>query len=143
MTDTDQEVPAGFVATGNVGGFHNLAGPFYISTGEAPWRMGFRAGAQHANPHGIVDGGMLMTLADHLVGMTIFRSVENGTRAVTVSLNSDFLGPGRLGDWIEGSAVITRTTRELIFARAEVACARNPILAVSGVWKIVVPSSRA
>ena len=67
----------------------------------------------------------------------LLMQVDAQPQAVTVSLNSDFLGAGRVGDWIEGSATITRTTRELIFARAELGSARHPILSVSGVWKIV------
>ena len=134
---TDTSTPPGFVPTGDIGGFHGHIGPFFMSSDGPPWRMGLHLTDRHTNPHGVADGGLLMSLADHLIGMTIFRSVENGTQAVTISLNSDFLGAGRVGDWIEGSAFITRKTRELIFARAEIACARNPILAVSGVWKIV------
>ncbi|MSO65274.1 MAG: PaaI family thioesterase [Alphaproteobacteria bacterium] len=136
MSD-DLAPPAGFVPTGNVAGFHSAVGPFLVSPAGPPWRMGFRVLDRHTNPHGLADGGMLMTLTDHLIGITIFRTVERGTQAVTISLNGDFLGPGRRGDWVEGKAVITRKTRDLIFARAEIYCERNPIMAASGVWKIV------
>ena len=63
-------------------------------------RFAFLATEKHMNSAGSVHGGMLMTLADMAMSQT--SRLSSGARScATISLNCDFVGPGRLGDLIE------------------------------------------
>lgn len=130
------EVPPGFVARPDAGGeFHKMMGPVWL---HPDGRTGIRVEARHTNPIGITDGGFVMTLADHTCGFAIFAAAHS-SRAVTVSLNCDFMGSARVGEWIECRPIITRRTRTLAFARAEITCGDRLLLVASGIWKFLEP----
>ena len=48
-------------------GFIGLTGPLWTRREADGWGYGFVAEARHANPAGIVHGGMLVTLVDHAI----------------------------------------------------------------------------
>ena len=56
---------------------------------------------------------------------------------MTLRLNVDFLGMVRPGEWVEGTAHVTRATRTLAFARAEVTCGGRKVLTAEGVFKLM------
>ena len=43
----------------------------------------------------------------------------------------------RPGEWVEGTAQVTRATRSLAFARAEVTCGGRAVLTAEGVFKLM------
>lgn len=130
--------PRGFVARLPGTTFNDTMGPIFASESGPPWRLGLFAAAKHGNPHGLLDGGLIMALADHAIGFNIFRSVEGGTSFATVSLNVDFVAGGRLGEWIEAVPEIVRKTKTLVFAKAHITANSERLLATaSGVWKFV------
>jgi uncharacterized protein (TIGR00369 family) len=132
---TDAVVPAGFVPSAGRGAFTTHNGPIYHKVdGDAFWH-GFHALPRHCNGHGIVHGGWLSSFADGLLGTAVWRATQ--ARAVTLRLNADFLGMVRPGEWVEGSARVTRATRSLAFARAEVTCAGRAVLTAEGVFKLM------
>ncbi len=130
-------VPPGFEICRIADGcFAEYVGPLYVREGE-PARFGFLAQPRHGNVHEAVHGGMLMTLADQVLGLTVMQAVGLETPVVTVSLHCDFVSAARPGDWIEGEATITRMTRSLIFVRGSLGCGRSVVLSAAGVWKKV------
>lgn len=91
----------------------------------------------HLNGGGTVHGGMLMTLADTLLGRTISVVLGDG-KAATVSLNCDFLAAARSGERIIGRGRITRRTRTIVFLAGELYGAdERPLLAATGIWKVL------
>ena len=135
MSDTTaRPIPPGFVIKpGAGGGFHQMMGPVWL---HEDGRVGIYVEARHTNPIGITDGGFVMTLADHACGFAIFQAA-NSTRAVTISLNCDFMGSAKEGEWIECRPTITRKTRSLAFARAEITCGERMLLVGNGIWKFL------
>lgn len=128
-------VPAGFVPCGIADGrFAEAVGPLYIREGE-PVRFGFRAESRHGNVRETVHGGMLMTLADQVLGLTVMQAVGLDTPVVTVSLHCDFVSAAKPGDWIEGEATVTQITRTLIFVRGSLSHHGGVVLSAAGVWK--------
>ncbi|MGD0192244.1 MAG: PaaI family thioesterase [Rhizomicrobium sp.] len=91
----------------------------------------------HMNSAGSVHGGMLMTLADMAMSQTS-RLMSGAKSSATVSLNCDFVAPGRLGDLIEAQVRVTRKTRTMVFVSAELVSAGRVILVATGLWKILV-----
>lgn len=127
--------PQGFVASTSRGPFTTHNGPvFHKIDGDRFWQ-GFYALPRHCNGHGIVHGGWLSSFADGLLGMAVWRATQ--TRAVTLRLNTDFLGMVRPGEWVEGTAQVTRATRSLAFARGEIHCGERQVLSAEGVFKLM------
>lgn len=135
MTRDAHEVPRGYAPCRIADGrFAELVGPLYVREGE-PLRFGFRAGAHHGNVRAAVHGGMLMTLADQVLGLTVMHAVGLRTPVVTVSLSCDFVAAAMPGDWIEGEASVTRAARSLVFVRGCLFNERGVVLSAAGVWK--------
>ena len=134
MTEA-HDIPPGFVPSTSRGPFTTHNGPVFHKVEVDRFWQGFHALPRHCNGHGIVHGGWLSSFADGLLGMAVWRATQ--TRAVTLRLNADFLGMVRPGEWVEGTANVTRATRTLAFAHAEVTCADRKVLTAEGVFKLM------
>jgi len=95
----------------------------------------FDVGPHHLNTGGFTHGGVLMTLADVVLGSTVAHAV--GFMCSTISLNCDFLAGAKLGDRIEGEATITRQTRSVAFVSGILSVGDQPLMTASGIWKIL------
>jgi len=114
-------------------------GPFGPSLGRLYQRrdgggFAFRVQARHNNARDVTHGGMLMTLADQILGLSVQQALEGGY-AATVSLNCDFIASAAPGDLIEGTAEVTRVTRSIVFVRGSLRCGDRLLLNASGLWK--------
>jgi uncharacterized protein (TIGR00369 family) len=78
--------------------------------------LGLRVDAQHLNASGMAQGGLLATLVDFAMGRTIRASTDDGRRAATVSLTTDFLGAAKEGDFVEARTEVERLGGTLAFA---------------------------
>jgi uncharacterized protein (TIGR00369 family) len=126
-----------------VDGYPALIGPFWArrepggERGETrTWRYGFLAEPRHVNLGGVVHGGMLMSFADDVLGMTVWEAAGRHP-CTTMQLNTHFLAPGRIGDFVEGTAEVMRATRTVIFVRGLLTVEGRTIVAADGVWKIL------
>ena len=99
-------------------------------------RFALLVAENHMNAAGSVHGGMLMTLADGAMSRAA-RMASGGKGCSTVSLNCDFVSPGRLGDLIEAQVRVTRTSRSMVFVSAELVAAGRILLVATGLWKIL------
>src|ERR671920_246886 len=61
--------------------------------------IALRIAPQHLNRSGAAQGGLLATLVDFALGRAIHATAES--RAVTVSLTTDYLGAAKEGDLVE------------------------------------------
>lgn len=122
-----------------VGAFGDSLGPLYMR----PDGSGFacRMAERHGNPRGVVHGGVLMALADQVLGLTVYRSTGHEPSA-TVSLNCDFVEGALPGELVEGEAEVTRTTRSIVFVQGRLRCGERLILTASGLWKRLQPPRR-
>lgn len=127
-------IPDGWRPQSHLETFSGHAGPFYFrDPGPIPG-VGFFSEAHHANLAGVVHGGALMTLAD--MSLWDIASREIGMfRGLTVTMNSEFVGPGPIGAFIEATGEVTRAGRKLVFARGLVTSGGEPILSYSGTLK--------
>ncbi len=137
-------VPEGFEPCPVTDGrFADLVGTLYQRRDE-PGRFGFPVEARHANVRETVHGGLLMTRADQVLGITVRRAVGMDVPVVTVSLHCDFVSGAVAGDWIDGEATIARVTKTLVFVRGTLACNGEVVLSAAGVWKMLRrPAARA
>lgn len=122
-------------------GYPALVGPFWgrREPGEAArraWRYGFIAEPRHTNLGGVVHGGMLMSFADDVLGITVWEAA--GRRpCTTVQLNTQFVSPARIGEFVEGRAEVLRATRTVVFVRGTLQVGDRTVAAADGVWKIL------
>jgi acyl-coenzyme A thioesterase PaaI-like protein len=131
----EHAVPPGFVESKGRGPFTTHNGPiFHKIEGDRFWQ-GFHALPRHCNGAGIVHGGWLTAFVDGVLGMAVYRATQS--RSVTLRLNADFVGMVRPGEWVEGTAYVTRATRALAFARAELKCGGRIVLTAEGVFKLM------
>lgn len=118
--------------------FETMAGPFWCSRlADGSDHFVLQAAERHCNTHGIVHGGLLVTMIDLVLVAT--SKIEPEDRFVTVSLNSEFLAAGNKGDLIEAQGTLTRRGGSLSFARGQVTCGDRILLTASAVLKSIGP----
>lgn len=136
MTDqptTPREAPPGWGMHTHPGTFSSHAGPFYFREDGVPG-VGFFSEPRHANGVGIVHGGALLTLADMALFNICYCAV-GPFKAVTVTLNSEFMAPGPIGAFIEATGETVKIGKSLIFARGLVTADEKTLMAFSGTLK--------
>jgi uncharacterized protein (TIGR00369 family) len=122
-----------------VAAFTRYVGPLYrLADGDdaAIRRFAFVVAEHHLNAAGTVHGGMLMMLADVAMGQTA-RRAAGGKVCSTVSLNCDFVGPGKPGDLVEARVRVTRASRTMIFLSGDIVAGDRVLLVATGLWKII------
>lgn len=137
MTEHKNALPDGAELV-STAGFNQFVGPLYaLRDGEdgAVKRYAFVAADKHMNSANAVHGGMLMTFMDVAMSRTA-RAVSGAQVCSTVSLTTDFVGPGRLGDLIEAHIRVTRRARTMVFMSGLLVCADRTLLSATGLWKI-------
>ena len=131
------DIPAGFVPL-------NVGGPWLRHLGQLWFRrdddgnpvIALRAEAGHLNIQGMTHGGMLTTLADGALSISVAIARERRGATVTVSLTADVLASGRLGDWLEAHVRITKLGSRLAYANCDVKVGSKHLLRSSGVFAL-------
>lgn len=136
MSTPPEDFPSAFEISDPIDPLETLTGPFYTKTGGPIGDIYLLAEAKHCNTGGSVHGGLLMTMADMALCAACREGLE-GERAITVSLNSEFLSAGFEGDFIEAKAELTRRGRSMAFARCIITAGDKRILSASAVTKRV------
>lgn len=107
---------------------------------EGHWRYGLQTGPHHTNPNGVLHGGVLMTFADHCLGMIVWEACGRGL-CTTIQLNTHFMDAVTVGEFLEVRGEITRRTRQMAFIRGIVSVrglhAERDVGAVDGIWRIL------
>lgn len=125
----------------------NRVGPFFL---DAAWegseegdvlRTAFRATADHANTIDTVHGGILMTFADYT--LCIAALSEDFPNCATISINTDFVRPGILGELITGFGTLTRRTKSTAFTSCVLKCNDEVIMTATGIIRVFGPGKLA
>jgi uncharacterized protein (TIGR00369 family) len=121
-------------------GFLKLVGPLWERVADGEPEYAILAQDKHHNRRGLVQGGLLMTLADRSSGM-IARLVSGRPTLVTVQMDVHFIDSGRIGELLISKPRVVRATRSLIFTTAEVTAKGRCVATASGVFKILKDDS--
>lgn len=89
----------------------------------------------HINAGGVTHGGFIMSMLDSGMGTAAHQVIEGS--AVTISLNTNFIGGSKAGDKIIGLAKIKKKTRSLIFMYGQLKCGDKLLASAEGIWKII------
>lgn len=115
--------------------FEDHAGPFYYKLQDDGRPVcAMRADSYHMNGGGFMHGGCMMTFADFSLFAIAWKELAD-SRAVTVSLNGEFVGPARPGDLITGTGEVIKAGGSLLFIRGLISTGTGPMLNFSGVVK--------
>ena len=137
MTDVSD---AGLVADGwsvmDDDGFINLIGPLWHRIGPDGTQYAILGQDKHRNRRGVVQGGLLMTMADRTCGMTA-REVSGTDSLATVQMDTYFVDAARIGDLMISKPRAVRTTKSLIFMTTEVSVGDRVVATAHGVFKIL------
>jgi len=125
--------PSGFEPHLSGGGYSRHNGPFYQKLDGYDSYRGFYVLERHCNSMGIAHGGLLVSFADALLGMTVYRRTRKSP--ITVRLTTDFTASARLGDWVEGKGSVVGVDEETIFVDARVYTTERTVLVAQGVFK--------
>ncbi len=131
-------VPNGYKPIVHSAPYGALIGPIYERTDEEDSVRAFRVKKQHTNSLGYLHGGMLMSFADIVLAQAVIGAGRGLT--ATVRMVTEFMAPGRLGDWVEGRASISKSSGTLLFTEGQFQVGANLIMIASGIF--VVPSDR-
>src|SRR3954447_22809309 len=110
--------PPAFIPYARTSRYLELVGPVYQHRDD-PGVIGLELDERHTNSRGLCHAGVLVALADTIMGHTIDDVLTGPGRPVTVTLTTDFLGTARSGDWLEGRATIRRVGQRLAFGACE------------------------
>lgn len=123
-------------------GFIGLVGPLWERWDGDTLLLAFTAEDKHANQRGVVQGGMLMTLADRVMGHAL-RVHLGGQPVATIQLDTHFLDAGHIGNFIEARAELKRVTRSVAFVEGVVSQGDRALMRATGVWKRLRDSNGA
>jgi uncharacterized protein (TIGR00369 family) len=98
------------------GTFVSSLGTIYVRLIGEMSEMALQTNEQHTNLSGIVQGGVIMTLLDRVMGQNA--SQASGASPQTASMTVNFLAAVRIGECIVASCFLRRVGRTAIFADA-------------------------
>lgn len=115
-------------------GFLGLVGPVMEHWDGERLTLGFTAADKHRNQRGVVQGGMLMTLADRVMGQTLRMAVD-GQPVATVQLDTHFVSAGVIGEFIQAEGRVVRLTKSLAFMEGRLTVDDRLVMTANGLWK--------
>lgn len=124
--------PEGFRVVPAPPGFVREVGPFHLHDTRPV--LALRIAAGHLNSLGIAHGGLLATLADTAFGLLLRRELGAAAPDATVSLQVDYLGAAREGDWLEAHVDLLKAGRAWVNASCMLRVDERPVLRSSGVF---------
>ena len=135
MAIPPSRIPTGFRELTEASGFAAANGPWFEKIEDGRAICGFVPGPQHANALGIVHGGMLAAFLDSAMGVSVWQTLQR--RAVTLTLSLDYLGPARIGDWLEAVGEVVGHDEHMAQVRGRLYGPRHQVLGGLGAFALL------
>jgi len=127
----DELIPLGWKHDPSEGFIALIGGIWSSGTGK----YGFISRSEHGNRNGVVHGGMMMSFADRILGMSA-RAASGAIRGATISFSCQFMAPLKLGRFAMMEPRVERLTKSMAFMTGSLVCDDEVILSAQGVWRI-------
>ena len=134
------DLPEGYAAFERSSPFLDAVGPLFQKIEGDSLLLGLRIEERHCNRRGYAHGGLLVTLADLVLGYNLVRAGGSGG-GITVNLSTDFAGSARLGDWVEARPDVQKAKGSVAFANCYISVGDKRIVRASGIFHIPEPKS--
>ncbi|HYC64316.1 MAG TPA: PaaI family thioesterase [Reyranellaceae bacterium] len=128
------DIPPGFKPVDTLG-FAAANGPWFEKIESGRVVRGFMPEARHANSLGIVHGGMLAAFLDSAMGTAVFHGLQR--RAVTLKLSLDYVGPARIGQWLQAEGWVVGHDELVAQVRGRLYGPRHDVLAGLGSFSLL------
>ena len=132
-------IPEGFTEI-DAAGFAAANGPWFEKREGSRLIRGFMPEKRHANTLGIVHGGMLAAFLDSAMGTAVFGELQR--RAVTLKLSLDYLGPARIGHWLQAEGWVVGHDEHVAQVRGRLYGPRHEVLAGLGSFSLLARNRR-
>ncbi|MFY0633038.1 MAG: PaaI family thioesterase [Vannielia sp.] len=135
--------PSGFHALAVLSPVDQAMGPWFVRENDDGSRtVGFRIEDKHLNVNGVCHGGVTATFADILA--RVFNETYSGRpgasplvgKMATITLDIDYLGPGRPGAWIEATPIVIKRTGKMLFTQALISDGDTPIARCKAIYRL-------
>ena len=136
------KIPEGFELVEPSSPFMTTFGPLYERRDGGGQEVGqgagfvraFRVLEHHKNINSVAHGGVLAAFADMLLARALMW--ERQRYGVTVRLVTDYLGPAKRGDWVEGRSWITGGGNTLVFVAGEAHVGDRAVFSATGTFRL-------
>jgi len=142
MSQTEPQVPQGFERHFRRSGLTDPWEPLYSRKLDDCLQMGLVLSQAHCNSRGLVHGGLIAALADNAMGLTCVQALladgrDIGKGLVTVSLSTDYVGAGKLGEWLLIDPEAIKVGGSIGFARAMIFAGDKTIATAHATFKVL------
>ena len=117
--------------------FLDLLGPIYNKKTDEGLLIGLQVEKKHCNGRDLVHGGVFSSLADIALGYNAAFQGKDPVPMVTASLNIDYAGSAKLGDWIEISVDVQKVGKNMAFANSYFFVDSKRIARASAVFSVI------
>lgn len=117
-------------------GFINLIGPLWHRPAGDVYEYAIVGQDKHRNRRGVVQGGVLMTMADRTCGM-MARHVSKAESLATIQFDTHFIDATHIGEVMVSRPRAVRVTKSLIYMTTDILVGDRCVTTSVGVFKIV------
>jgi acyl-coenzyme A thioesterase PaaI-like protein len=141
MTPVSEQIPEGYSRHFRTSPLTDPWEPLYSKAQNGAILLALRIRPAHCNSRGFAHGGLISALADNAMGLSLSEALgerhkERPSGVVTISLALDFLGAGRIGQWLEIVPRVLRAGGSLGFADCLVRADDQPIARGNATFRI-------
>ncbi len=136
------ETPEGFVLYDRSSPVTKPWEPLYIRPQPRAVHVGLRLRQEHCNGRGLIHGGVIAALADNAMGMSLYAAMsadglaDSARIPVTVGLSVDYIGTGKIGQWMQIEPRVVKSARTLGFVDALITADGAPVARANATFKI-------
>jgi acyl-coenzyme A thioesterase PaaI-like protein len=141
MTPVPEQIPEGYSRHFRTSPLTDPWEPLYSKAENAAILLALRIRKAHCNSRGFAHGGLISALADNAMGLSLSEALgerhkERPSGLVTITLSLDFLGAGRIDQWLEFVPRVLRAGGSLGFVDCLVRADDQPIARGNATFRI-------
>jgi acyl-coenzyme A thioesterase PaaI-like protein len=141
MTPVPEQIPEGYSRHFRTSPLTDPWEPLYSKAANGAILLALRIRKAHCNSRGFAHGGLISALADNAMGLSLSEALgdlhkERPSALVTIALALDFLGAGRIDQWLEVAPRVLRAGGSLGFVDCLVRADDQPIARGNATFRI-------
>jgi acyl-coenzyme A thioesterase PaaI-like protein len=141
MTPVPEQIPEGYSRHFRTSPLTDPWEPLYSKAENGAIHLALRIRKAHCNSRGFAHGGLISALADNAMGLSLSEALgerhkERPSGLVTITLSLDFLGAGRIDQWLEFVPRVLRAGGSLGFVDCLVRADDQPIARGNATFRI-------
>jgi uncharacterized protein (TIGR00369 family) len=134
---TAENIPEGFEPHFRKSPFTDPWEPLYSRRTDKAVIMGLRLAKPHTNARGLIHGGLIASLADNAMGYSCAHVMDWAVSLVTIGLSVDYIGSGRLGQWLAVEPEVIKTGSTICFAQSFIRADDAVIARANATFRVV------